>query len=116
MADSIRASLNVNLGSLYFGSLAAAVLFGITSLQTFIYFKHKNPDQLGFKAVAMIVVTCISDLIVRAVFSHRIWRLSRKKVHYPVIISILSLASLGAHTQTSKPKPTLIQQYFNGVR
>ncbi|KAJ8508233.1 hypothetical protein ONZ45_g9465 [Pleurotus djamor] len=60
----------------------------------------------------MIVVTCISDLIVRAyasflhclilspmksshsVFAHRIWRLSRKKVLYPMIISILSLAAL----------------------
>ncbi|KAJ8487280.1 hypothetical protein ONZ45_g14403 [Pleurotus djamor] len=109
MADALRASLDANLGSLYLGNFAAGVLYGITSLQTFIFFKGNNNDRRAFKAVifllwildtihaafmATIVITCLSDIVVRIVFAHRIWRLSQKKKIYPLIIFFLSLTSL----------------------
>ncbi|KAJ8453537.1 hypothetical protein ONZ45_g19679 [Pleurotus djamor] len=51
MAKPILSSIDANLGSISLGTFAAAVLYGITSLQTFNYFKYKNRDRCQFKSL-----------------------------------------------------------------
>ncbi|KAF9558841.1 hypothetical protein CPC08DRAFT_539345 [Agrocybe pediades] len=109
--------LDKTLGAVFIGNVVAAVLFGITSLQAFTFFRGNTGDSRRFKQLiaflwildllhvmfmthgvysylitnfcvfsalerptwsllTQVIITCISDLIVRSVFARRIWLLS----------------------------------------
>ncbi|KAJ8480993.1 hypothetical protein ONZ45_g15456 [Pleurotus djamor] len=130
-----RPSITADLRSLLLGSSAAAIFFGITSLQTFIYFKQCTRDTSVFKAVmaflwvldalhlafiihiqhhfmvvhfaeanALLIstwsmdatsyISSIIDLIIRVIFTHRVWLLSRKKARYPIVIAVPVVVSV----------------------
>ncbi|EPQ51331.1 hypothetical protein GLOTRDRAFT_96493 [Gloeophyllum trabeum ATCC 11539] len=75
-------SLDNSLGALFTGILGAAILFGITNAQVFLYFHQRQTDSLCLKTLG------VARYILGAfwIFIRRIWRLSRGN-HYivPVI-------------------------------
>ncbi|EMD31607.1 hypothetical protein CERSUDRAFT_88950 [Gelatoporia subvermispora B] len=141
------------LGAAFLGHFVTAVLFGITSLQTWIYFRQHHKDPLFLRSLVfflwildalhvglitggmysylithfgdviaiakpswsiltMIIVTVstlrisarfdvnsrpqnISNIIVRGVFSYRLWKLSGRSKLVPIAIGILSLYTAG---------------------
>ncbi|KDQ53886.1 hypothetical protein JAAARDRAFT_196997 [Jaapia argillacea MUCL 33604] len=116
-APLVVPKLDNSLGAAFLGNVVAAVFYGITNIQTYIYFKRDFGDGIYFKLMivglwaldglhlafithsmyyymvtsfsnflaitvptwsilAHVLVTSISDLIVRGVFAKRVWRLS----------------------------------------
>ncbi|KJA25048.1 hypothetical protein HYPSUDRAFT_434943 [Hypholoma sublateritium FD-334 SS-4] len=106
--------LDKTLGAVFIGNIVSASLFGLTSLQAFIFFSGNIRDRKLFKRLiaflwfldivhlvlmthgvyhylvrnfddflalqdptwsllAQVIITCISDFIVRCVFARRIW-------------------------------------------
>jgi len=109
--------MNGTLGAAFIGNIVGAILFGITTLQAFIYFKTSPEDRWSFKLLigflwllgaiqiafmtegvycyvvlnfnnptviqnipwailSQVIITCLSDTIVRGIFARRIWLLS----------------------------------------
>ncbi|KAF8233944.1 hypothetical protein L208DRAFT_867205 [Tricholoma matsutake] len=60
--------LNDTLGAQFLGNLAAAVLYGITCVQTYIYFKNNYKDTLAFKF--LILFLWLLDSSHMALISH----------------------------------------------
>ncbi|KAF9048841.1 hypothetical protein BJ165DRAFT_1063025 [Panaeolus papilionaceus] len=125
-------NLGRTLGAVFIGNVVAAVLYGITSLQTYIFFRGNRRDRPLFKflifflwcldtlhiclmthgiyhylitnfnnigaisrptwsLLGQVIVTCLSDLIVRSVFARRIWILSGKNKYLLIAIITTSL-------------------------
>ncbi|KAF8963156.1 hypothetical protein BDZ97DRAFT_1920048 [Flammula alnicola] len=124
--------LDKTLGAVFIGNVVASALFGVTSLQTFIFFRGNTRDRKLFKnliaflwildlvhllfmthgiytylisdfgdyealtrptwsLLAQVIVTCVSDVIVRCVFGRRIWLLSG---HNYVLLLIITTSSI----------------------
>ncbi|TFK33459.1 hypothetical protein BDQ12DRAFT_738775 [Crucibulum laeve] len=47
--DALGLNLNSTLGAVFLGNIAAAILYGITTLQTFTYYKTYQRDSLTFR-------------------------------------------------------------------
>lgn len=68
----IHSSLNDTLGAALLGNLAAAVLYGTTNVQTYIYFKHSQKDTRLLKcsiAVLWLLDSLHLALITRTVYT-----------------------------------------------
>ncbi|KAF9007462.1 hypothetical protein BDQ17DRAFT_216761 [Cyathus striatus] len=128
----LHSELNSTLGAIFLGNIGAAILYGITTLQTFSYYKNCQKDGAMFRLLigflwildsihmsfmthgvyqylvvdfsnplalmmptwsllSQIFVTCISDFIVRSVFTRRIWLLSGHNHFLCICIMITSL-------------------------
>ncbi|KAL4247682.1 hypothetical protein ABKN59_008914 [Abortiporus biennis] len=126
--------LDNTLGAAFIGHTAAAVLYGITSLQTFIYFKFHYGDALVLRLLVcvvwildtlhvglitsgmyrylitdygdilsaavpiweilvMVMVSNVSNAIIRGVVVYRLWKLSKQQVlqwFFCIAITLLS--------------------------
>ncbi|KAI0659169.1 hypothetical protein C8Q70DRAFT_155767 [Cubamyces menziesii] len=121
-------TLNDTLGAAFLGNIAAACFYGITILQTWIYYGRNGSDRVYLKVLVFVlwaldslhlalvthavyvyavtdfanllalempiwsiliqvVVTGISDLLVRGIFCQRVWRLSNR--NWPLMIAIV---------------------------
>jgi hypothetical protein len=110
-------NLDNTLGAAFIGNIVASVLYGVTCLQTYVYYKRSQGDHPAFKALiyflwlldtlhlalvtnslylyliknynnpiallspnwsilAQVFVTGVCDLIVRAIFGRRVWKIS----------------------------------------
>ncbi|OCH91626.1 hypothetical protein OBBRIDRAFT_792103 [Obba rivulosa] len=128
--------IDVTLGPAFLGCLLSTALFGVTSVQTWTYFKqdHRDPVvlrslvaflwfldalhaalligamyyymvtnfgnvftvlRLHWSIMMFIIVTGISDTVVRGIFAYRLWKLSDGIVLVPLIIGGLSLYHAG---------------------
>lgn len=120
------------LGAAYLGHFATGILYGITSLQTWTYYKRQRGDTLLLRTLVfilwlldtlhvtlithamytylisdfgdfleilhpvwsimtMIMVSNLSNLLVRCIFAYRIWKLSGGFVAIPFLICFLSV-------------------------
>ncbi|OBZ73066.1 hypothetical protein A0H81_07242 [Grifola frondosa] len=68
MAESPVLSFDGTLGAAFLGHFTTAVLYGITSLQTFIYFRQHYNDPLSLRS--LIIVLWICDSIHTALVTH----------------------------------------------
>ncbi|KAI1798231.1 hypothetical protein LXA43DRAFT_1088358 [Ganoderma leucocontextum] len=126
--SSVKLALDDTLGAAFLGTIATSCFYGITVVQTYIYFKRSSRDSallrflvfslwvldslhlalvvhaIYFYAVtnfsnasvlavptwsilAQIAVTGVSDLTVRSIFCHRVWRMSNG--YWPLAIAIM---------------------------
>ncbi|KZT03057.1 uncharacterized protein LAESUDRAFT_705224 [Laetiporus sulphureus 93-53] len=133
---AVHVEFNSTLGAAFLGHFVTAILYGITSLQTYLYFKwhHTDPPLLKYlvfvlwifdslhvslitysmyfymvtnyadpfiverpvwSIMAMIMVSNVSNIIVRGVFSHRLWKLSGRSLIFPLSVGVLSLYVAG---------------------
>ncbi|KAI1798239.1 hypothetical protein LXA43DRAFT_1088364 [Ganoderma leucocontextum] len=124
--------LDDTLGAVFLGTIATSCLYGITVVQTYIYYKRNASDPAYLQALvfllwvldslhlalivhavyfyavtnfsnilnllvptwsilSQIIVTGVSDLAVRGVFCHRVWKLSEQNFFLMVAIAISSL-------------------------
>ncbi|THH11638.1 hypothetical protein EW146_g7974 [Bondarzewia mesenterica] len=97
-------SFDNTLGAIYMGALFTTILYGMTCIQSFIYFQQFPSDRRALKWMVLvlcspyirssvgllivIVVTIISDTIVREMFVWRVWRVSNKRA-WPGFLAIL---------------------------
>jgi len=134
MSSGLR--FDSTLGAAFIGHFVSAVLFGVTSLQTWLFFRYGHRDTKILKGLvfllwildalhaalltwsmyyylvtnfgnllaivkpywtvaAVIILTNVTNLIVRCVFAHRLWKLSGGAVLVPLIIGALSLYICG---------------------
>lgn len=149
-------NLNATVGAILVGGLIAAVLYGITLLQTAFYYQHSQRDDWGVKSAVFVLwstsslcagdillmpliraldtfdmclightlyfymvinygnpsvlaapvwsmilhllVTPMTELVVRTMFTLRVWKLSEGNWASAAIISILGLADLALGT------------------
>ncbi|KAM5537064.1 hypothetical protein V8D89_009210 [Ganoderma adspersum] len=125
-------TLNDTLGAAFLGTIATSCLYGITLVQTYIYYKRNGSDPVYLQALifllwildslhlalivhavyfyavtnfskilnlliptwsilSQIIVTGVSDLAVRGVFCHRVWKLSEQNYFLTIAITISSL-------------------------
>ncbi|KAH9840605.1 uncharacterized protein C8Q71DRAFT_415261 [Rhodofomes roseus] len=130
--EAAHFNFNSTLGAAFLGHFATAILYGITSLQAFTYFKQyfRDPPLLRLLVLVlwildtlhaamityamyfymvinfadplivlrpvwsvwgMIMISNLSNIIVRGIFCHRLWRLSRKSWILPAFVATLSL-------------------------
>ncbi|KAI1798241.1 hypothetical protein LXA43DRAFT_18532 [Ganoderma leucocontextum] len=128
--------LDQTLGAAFIGNILAACLYGLTTLQTYIYFARDNMDSCTLNTLiailwvldtlhlvlishtvyvitvsnfgnilaslkptwsllAHVIVTGISDGIVRGIFCHRIWILSDRNRWLCAAITFPSLVAFG---------------------
>ncbi|OCH85975.1 hypothetical protein OBBRIDRAFT_828595 [Obba rivulosa] len=128
--------LNGTLGALVIAAMVTSALYGVTAIQTYVYFQRSGGDSailkstMGFiwilstvhqvfichaaytytvteygnllaltaetwSGIGIILVTAVSDLIVRSIFCLRIWKFSDKKWFLVVVIMICSLGEFG---------------------
>ncbi|KAI0820904.1 hypothetical protein BC628DRAFT_1329232 [Trametes gibbosa] len=137
LVGEIRARLPSTLGATFLGFACTCVLYGITSLQTWMYFDYQFKDEGLLRGTVLILwvldtfhmlfltmtlyrdivvdfgnisailspscadhtsqTKLVSNLIVRAIFGMRIWRLSGGHWFIPVcLVNVLSLFVLGS--------------------
>ncbi|KAJ8520736.1 hypothetical protein ONZ45_g2452 [Pleurotus djamor] len=51
----IDLNLDAKLGAMFLGNVVAAILYGVTSVQTFIYFKGSAQDLRSLKVIVLIL-------------------------------------------------------------
>ncbi|KAI9063667.1 hypothetical protein FKP32DRAFT_693080 [Trametes sanguinea] len=129
-------TINNTLGAAFLGNIAAACFYGITLLQTYIYYGRNGSDRLYLKCLvfvlwaldsvhlalithsvylyavtdfanflalevpvwsilAQVIVTGVSDLIVRMIFCERVWKLSKRNWTLLIMIVTTSLVVFG---------------------
>ncbi|RDX50605.1 hypothetical protein OH76DRAFT_1402209 [Lentinus brumalis] len=127
-----KVALDDTLGAAFFGHFFTTLLYGITTLQAFMYFrdKYNDPPVLKLSVVilwildsahaalitgamywycitnfnnlaavqqpiwaipTMVIVSNLSNLIVRGIFGYRLYRLSHHNWILPGVIAVLSL-------------------------
>ncbi|KAI1782390.1 hypothetical protein LXA43DRAFT_1187674 [Ganoderma leucocontextum] len=130
--SDVAVTLDDTLGAAFVGHTVTTVLYGITTLQTFMYYRYNQKDSVILKASvaglwlldslhvglitaamywycitsfsnlsavqrpiwpipAMIIVSNISNSIVRAIFCHRLYRLGHRSLWLPAIIAAMSI-------------------------
>lgn len=128
--------LNSTLGAAFVGHFVTTIMFGITTMQTWIYFNKKHIDPGWLRSLvlflwlldaihtalltcaiyndliinfgniiadvgiywsipALVIVTGVSNAIVRGVFAFRLWKLSGNAMIVPLVIGALSLYHIG---------------------
>ncbi|OBZ77498.1 hypothetical protein A0H81_01971 [Grifola frondosa] len=132
-------TLDNTLGAALLGNIAAAAFYGVTNVQTYIYFSRYETDPLAMKSLiyarsssydnvhialithavytytvkdftnllaisvptwsilAHVIVTGVSDVIVRCIFCHRVWRLSNRNWILSAAISLNLVNFTGIH-------------------
>ncbi|KAI0777660.1 hypothetical protein BD413DRAFT_609978 [Trametes elegans] len=129
-------SLDSTLGAAFLGDIAASCFYGVTVVQTYLYYTRSGSDRLYLKflvfvlwaldslhlalvthtvytyvvkdfgnflaievptwsVLAQIVVTGVSDLIVRAIYCERVWKLSKRNWFLVGVIGVTSLVVFG---------------------
>ncbi|KAI0707453.1 hypothetical protein C8T65DRAFT_651035 [Cerioporus squamosus] len=129
MDQGTRVALDDTLGAAFFGHFLTTLLYGITTLQAFMYYRDKYSDPPVLKLShpildsvhaalitgamywycitnfnnlaaiqhpiwpipAMVIVSNLSNLIVRGIFGYRLYRLSHHNWILPTVIGVLSL-------------------------
>ncbi|KAJ2988376.1 hypothetical protein NUW54_g9133 [Trametes sanguinea] len=127
-----KVSLDSTLGAAFLGHVVTTLLYGITSLQAFVYYRHNKTDGAKLKfsvfiiwildsvhaglitgaiywycitnftnlfAVqrpiwpipTMIIISNVSNSIVRCIFGYRLWKLSNHNRIFPAVIAFLSI-------------------------
>ncbi|OCH88924.1 hypothetical protein OBBRIDRAFT_805079 [Obba rivulosa] len=96
--------LDSTLGVLQISRLLSAVLYGITIIQTYVYFHQSSYDSILYKVaqhfgfdgadLAVAFVSACMDTGVRFLFCLRIWKLSGKKWILTIIILACSVVIL----------------------
>ncbi|KAF8963151.1 hypothetical protein BDZ97DRAFT_1051936 [Flammula alnicola] len=135
MSTSPHLDLDNTLGAAFLGNIIAGVLYGITCLQTYVYYKKSQGDHISFRVliyalwvldtfhlalvthalyfyliksysnplallspnwsiISQVFVTCVSDLVVRAIYGRRVWMISHN-IFVSVLVSITSAAAFG---------------------
>ncbi|KZT03696.1 uncharacterized protein LAESUDRAFT_704354 [Laetiporus sulphureus 93-53] len=136
MADStFHFDVGNTLGAIFIGNIVVAIFYGVTSVQTFIYYKRNEGDSWILKhlvfclwildglhlafityavyvyavrdfgnvlamitptwgLMAQVVATGFSDVIIRGIFCHRVWRLSSRTAMNWAVITIIIASSL----------------------
>ncbi|PIL32420.1 hypothetical protein GSI_05122 [Ganoderma sinense ZZ0214-1] len=125
-------ALNDTLGASFIGHTVATVLYGITTLQTFLYYRYNMKDPLILRVsvaglwildslhvglitgamywycitnfsnlvaiqrpiwpiTTMIIVSNLSNSIIRGIFCHRLYLLGHRSLWLPAIIGVLSV-------------------------
>ncbi|THH00807.1 hypothetical protein EW145_g7026 [Phellinidium pouzarii] len=82
--------LDDTLGAAFIGLIVAAVLFGVTNVQTLIYYTSSARDPRYMK------YTTISDFIVRLYYTRRVWIMSKQNRFLtlgPAIFAIVTFVS-----------------------
>ncbi|TBU45436.1 hypothetical protein BD309DRAFT_715918 [Dichomitus squalens] len=129
-------ALDETLGAAFLGTIATSCFYGITVVQTYIYFKRSAKDSAFLKflvfflwvldslhlalivhsiyyyavtnfmnpkvlasptwsILVMIACTGVSDVTVRSIFCHRVWRLSNGNWPLAIAIMVSSLTVFG---------------------
>ncbi|OCH91943.1 hypothetical protein OBBRIDRAFT_489701 [Obba rivulosa] len=129
-------SFDSTLGAAFLGHFLSTVLFGVTSVQTWTFFKNSHQDGPVMKSLvsflwildalhaalltwsmyhylvtdfgnlfavikpfwtiaAVIILTNITNMIVRSIFAWRLWKLSGGFVLIPIVLGALSLYICG---------------------
>ncbi|KIM76828.1 hypothetical protein PILCRDRAFT_826034 [Piloderma croceum F 1598] len=142
------AQIQLSLGAIYLGNLAAAIFYGVTCVQTFTYYQLFERDRLTLKLAvfflwildtlqmamvsytvyiyavsdwnnpvdlgvplwtfwAQVLITTISDFVIRCIYGTRIWILGNKNVYLTTAI-VLSTLFVVAITFTLVIKSLLI--------
>ncbi|KAH9850454.1 hypothetical protein C2E23DRAFT_735105 [Lenzites betulinus] len=155
LAQTIRARLPSTLGATFLGFACTCVLYGITSLQTWMYFDYEFKDERMLRATvlslwgldslhmlfltmtmyrdivddfgnipAILSPSCadhisdtklVSNLIVRAIFGMRIWRLSGGHWFIPVcVVNVLSFFVLGTSHAIMQRRIKLTWSFYTG--
>ncbi|KAL1944041.1 hypothetical protein VTO73DRAFT_3859 [Trametes versicolor] len=132
----ISLSLGNTIGAVFIGNILAACLYGLTTLQTYVYYGKSRKDSATMKGLvaflwildtvhlimvthtvyhyaitnfgdflgvlkptwsvlAQVIVTGVSDGIIRGLFCYRIWILSDRNRVLCSIIAITSVVSFG---------------------
>ncbi|OSD02261.1 hypothetical protein PYCCODRAFT_1435582 [Trametes coccinea BRFM310] len=130
--ESAKVSLDGTLGAAFLGHFVTTLLFGITSLQAFMYYRRNKTDgtKLKFSVLiiwildsvhaglitgaiywycitnftnllavqrpiwpipTMIIISNVSNSIVRYIFGYRLWKLSNHNRIFPAVIAFLSI-------------------------
>ncbi|RDX54469.1 hypothetical protein OH76DRAFT_965562 [Lentinus brumalis] len=127
-------ALHNTLGAAFIGNVLAACLYGLTSLQAYIYFNRSHKDSVVLKTLvailwfldaihlafvshavyefcvtdfgdllalleptwyATVIVTGVSDGILRGIFCYRIWILGNEHIPTLLVLASSSLLSVG---------------------
>ncbi|KAL0947704.1 hypothetical protein HGRIS_013790 [Hohenbuehelia grisea] len=99
---TIHIDLTETFGIGYIGSILSAILYGITCIQTFHYFRASSKDPVTLKALVSVLLTIAVEIIVNAFIAFlvegflvaRVWILSGKKAFMTVICAVLTMAHL----------------------
>ncbi|KZS99980.1 uncharacterized protein LAESUDRAFT_753411 [Laetiporus sulphureus 93-53] len=138
---SMEPLLGDSLGAVFVGNIIAAVIYGITNVQAYIYYKQSTHDPIYLKclvfflwsidglhlivithlvytyavrdfgnifallkptcilghtrsAVTQVLVTAISDGLIRGFFGHRVWKLRVKNVLGVVVVTGIVVSSV----------------------
>jgi len=130
-------TIDNTLGAVFLGNLTAAILYGVTCVQTFIYFQTYPKDAVSLKATVFFLwicdsvhlalithgvyfyavtnfanpaplqvptvsimvsmaMTAISDVTIKYIFAHRVWKLSGGNVPLAISIALTSLLAFGS--------------------
>ncbi|TRM69025.1 hypothetical protein BD626DRAFT_562837 [Schizophyllum amplum] len=140
---SMGLELDSKIGATFLGNIFAAIFYGITSIQTFIYFDRQRGEGDGVKykmlvsflwildtlhlifvchasyyylitnyfnpvaltaanwsIITQIIITCISNVIIRGLYAHRVWSFARRKPMLAIplvgLIVLTIIASFGS--------------------
>lgn len=129
--------LNATLGASFLGNIGASILYGISCIQTFIYYKRSGGDTIVLKSLILLLwildtihlafvthavysyaildfgdylsiskplwcitshvtISSLSDLIVRGLYCHRIWKLSQRNLWMTIAVASISLLSFAS--------------------
>lgn len=129
--------LNATLGASFLGNIGASILYGISCIQTFIFYKRSGGDTIVLKSLILLLwildtihlafvthavysyaildfgdylsiskplwcitshvtISSLSDLIVRGLYCHRIWKLSQRNLWMTVAVASISLLSFAS--------------------
>ncbi|OBZ65261.1 hypothetical protein A0H81_14777 [Grifola frondosa] len=100
-SEDVHMSFDGTIGALLIGYAATLFLCAVTTAQVVFYLRriasHGNPFELiapTWSSGVVIIITETSSLIVRCVYAHRMWKLSRGHRVIPMIVVILSLLNM----------------------
>ncbi|EPQ56044.1 hypothetical protein GLOTRDRAFT_129249 [Gloeophyllum trabeum ATCC 11539] len=87
---TLQSLLEQSLGALFVGILVAAILLGITNLQTYVYFKSYPNDWLHYK-LAVVFLWCLDTLhfvlAAHAVYWYLVMHFDEISLHLPIVWS-----------------------------
>jgi len=77
-------NIDNTLGALLLGDIAAAILYGVTCVQTFIYFQNYSGDKLMLKVTVVFLWMC--DTVHLALITHSIYFYAVKNFANPAAL------------------------------
>ncbi|KAH9833859.1 uncharacterized protein C8Q71DRAFT_909403 [Rhodofomes roseus] len=103
-------SLDGSLGVALLGDLAAAILFGVTSVQATVYFKHSKNDHPKLKYT--IILLCILDTVQLALITISVYTSAVTSVGDPDPALSLGNWSVKAHVAVAGVSDAIIRGLF----